>query len=155
MMGPYTVRGVGQGSAALGSARRCPSSCAPAAQVFGIVALQLAVTVAFSFACLFVNPIKVRNATTWWRAQGPHVARALELRAALCTDGGVHGPRTGRGPPPAKRNAVRRALLCAFAHLAQTYVRSTPWPFYLSWGLSFGLLLVISCNEHLRRRSAG
>lgn len=45
------------------------------------------------------------------------------------------------------------ALLCTVLLVPlQMYVRSTPWPFYLSWGLSFGLLLVIACNERLRRR---
>lgn len=38
--------------------------------------------------------------------------------------------------------------------IPQAYVRSNPWPFYLSWGLSFGLLLFISCSERLRRRYA-
>jgi hypothetical protein len=36
--------------------------------------------------------------------------------------------------------------------LWQNYVRVNPWPFYLSWALSFGMLLVLACNERLRRK---
>ncbi len=35
---------------------------------------------------------------------------------------------------------------------SQNYVRFNPWPFYLSWALSFGMLLVLACNERLRRK---
>jgi hypothetical protein len=36
--------------------------------------------------------------------------------------------------------------------LVQVYVRANPWPFYLSWGLSFVMIIALSCSETLRRK---
>ncbi len=92
-------------------------------QVLGIVAVQLAVTVAFAFTCLYVQPIKVCIETACKQVRRLH-------------------------------NLLTHWILkCLALHArAQRYVQSTPWPFYLSWGLSFGLLLVLACNERLRRK---
>ncbi len=35
---------------------------------------------------------------------------------------------------------------------AQTYVRVNLWPFYLSWFLSFGMIIALSCSERLRKQ---
>ncbi|KAL6754840.1 inhibitor of apoptosis-promoting Bax1-domain-containing protein [Haematococcus lacustris] len=44
------------------------------------------------------------------------------------------------------------SLICLLVTPVKVYVRTNPWPFYMSWGTAFGLMLVISCNERLRRR---
>ena len=35
---------------------------------------------------------------------------------------------------------------------AQLYVRLNRWPFYLSWFLSFGMIIAMSCSERLRKQ---
>ncbi|KAF8062055.1 hypothetical protein HT031_004315 [Scenedesmus sp. PABB004] len=44
------------------------------------------------------------------------------------------------------------AAVCLFNPTIKLYVRTHSWPFYLAWGLAFGLLLVISCVEKARRQ---
>lgn len=34
----------------------------------------------------------------------------------------------------------------------QNYVRVNLWPFYLSWFLSFGMIIAMSCSNRLRRQ---
>ena len=35
---------------------------------------------------------------------------------------------------------------------AQSYVRLNRWPFYLSWFLSFAMIIAMSCSERLRKQ---
>lgn len=52
------------------------------------------------------------------------------------------------------RKAVSLALQLRVAMFGaeQTYVRVNPWPFYLSWGLSFVMIIALSCSDTLRRK---
>lgn len=34
----------------------------------------------------------------------------------------------------------------------QSYVRLNRWPFYLSWFLSFGMIIAMGCSERLRKK---
>lgn len=34
----------------------------------------------------------------------------------------------------------------------QAYVRVNGWPFYLSWILSFGIVIALSCSDRLRKQ---
>ena len=34
----------------------------------------------------------------------------------------------------------------------QNYVRLNRWPFYLSWFLSFGMIIAMGCSERLRKK---
>eukprot|EP00884_Botryococcus_braunii_P021183 jgi/Botrbrau1/7749/Bobra.0159s0178.1 len=44
------------------------------------------------------------------------------------------------------------AFVFYFVEPLKTYVRVNPWPFYVSWGLSFAMIIALSCSESLRRK---
>ena len=47
---------------------------------------------------------------------------------------------------------VGMSVLFYYVSPLKLYVRQNAWPFYLSWALSFGMLIAMSCSETLRRR---
>ena len=47
---------------------------------------------------------------------------------------------------------VGMSVLFYYVSPLKLYVRQNAWPFYLSWALSFGMLIAMSCSETLRRK---
>lgn len=47
---------------------------------------------------------------------------------------------------------VGMSVLFYYVQPLKLYVRQNAWPFYLSWALSFGMLIAMSCSETLRRK---
>ena len=47
---------------------------------------------------------------------------------------------------------VGMSVLFFYVMPLKLYVRQNAWPFYLSWALSFGMLIAMSCSESLRRK---
>lgn len=196
--------------------------CDAAAQVFGFLSIQLAVTVGFAAVCMYVTPIKAGGsggdspqgcgAGRRLRGVGSGAGPILLLCVGACRlgwgwEGGgrsgvvvvVEGwcgcafaagvargcessmassvPQPGSRASPALRfSRTHVPLHRRSTHLAtwrplattattttttrappptsyeQSYVRSTPWPFYLAWALALALVIVLSCSPQLRRK---
>jgi FtsH-binding integral membrane protein len=47
---------------------------------------------------------------------------------------------------------VGMSVLLYYVSPLKLYVRQNAWPFYLSWALSFGMLIAMACSETLRRK---
>lgn len=47
---------------------------------------------------------------------------------------------------------VGMSVLFYYVQPLKLYVRQNAWPFYLSWALSFGMLIAMACSETLRRK---
>jgi len=47
---------------------------------------------------------------------------------------------------------VGMSVLFYYVSPLKLYVRQNAWPFYLSWALSFGMLIAMACSETLRRK---
>ena len=49
--------------------------------------------------------------------------------------------------------ATTIAMSCVFYYVEplKGYIRTNAWPFYMSWALSFGVLIALSCSDKIRR----